>query len=198
MATKINMAAIRKKIAQSPKMLDVTERVAKKITLDNTAIAEYEFSSSAITKEVEQGPSGANLSGLLGGYGNLFTFIGFKVEATPTEIVKQMWKSVRFKNLSNITYKGKRAIYSYKVSIPSPEDFKSSTPLPWAAQRSWLESISTGLSNFGNYLSKLGKGRSTGGIQKKEKIRGGNMKTDPYFKAIYNRFSRIFKPYLKF
>ena len=36
-----------------------------------------EFENHPITRELEMGPGGQNISGTLGGKGNLFTFIGF-------------------------------------------------------------------------------------------------------------------------
>ena len=36
-----------------------------------------EFRSHPVTSELNDGPNASNTSGLLGGYGNLFSFIGF-------------------------------------------------------------------------------------------------------------------------
>ena len=45
-----------------------------------------EFEKHPVTKELKQGPFGGNPSRTLGGYGNLYSFIGFQ-GGDPTEIV---------------------------------------------------------------------------------------------------------------
>lgn len=198
MATTINTTAILRKVAYSKPVLDATKKVAMKITETATVNAELEFAQNPITQEIEDGPFTSNTSGLLGGYGNLFSFIGFPIGSDPVTAIKQKWASVRFGGLRDVKLSNNKAKYIYRVSIPSPDDFESISPLPWASGRSWLKSISTGLSNLGYYLQFRGKGRSGGGVQQDRKIRSANMKTDPYFTRIYNIFSKTFNPWIKF
>lgn len=192
MANKINMDQIRRKIAYSKPVLDATEKVAKRRTFDATYVAEREFSAHPVTREVDGGPFSSNISGLLGGIENLYSFFG--LTSNPISELKALWKSVRFKGLSKITFKGKKAIYSYKVSIPVPEEFENKSKLPWQEGRSWLLAVSRGgVSGLGYYLRQLGAGRSRGGVQLRKKIRNLRMKTMPYFTDIYNAFAANFK-----
>ena len=39
-----------------------------------------DFHNHAITREIKSGPTSSNSSGTLGGYGNLFSFIGFETK----------------------------------------------------------------------------------------------------------------------
>ena len=41
------------------------------------------FKADKITIELKAGPTGSNTSGILGGYGNLFSFIGFSAATDP-------------------------------------------------------------------------------------------------------------------
>lgn len=192
MATKINMDQIRRKIAYSKPVLDATEKIAKTRTLNATAIAEDSFSSHPVTKEVDGGPFAANSSGLLGGIENLYSFFG--LTSNPISALKALWKTVRFKGLKKVTLVGKKAFYTYKVSIPDPLDFEGEAELPWAPERNWLTAVSRGgVSGLGYYLRQLGAGRSRGGVQLKKKVRNLRMKTMPYFVQIYNNFAKTFR-----
>ena len=53
------------------------------------------FENHEVTKEIEQGESGENISGTLKGYGNLFSFIGFENGDSPTEVVKNLISRIR-------------------------------------------------------------------------------------------------------
>jgi hypothetical protein len=198
MATKIDMNSIRSKVVRSKPVLDATERIAKTVAFGAQAVAETEFSNNDITKEIIKGPFAKNISGLLNGYGNLFSFIGFVRGTTPAADVLAEFKKVSFKGLKNIIVRRTKAVYEYKFSIPSSEDFLAATPLPWLSGRSWLKGISQGISNFGYYLAYKGRGRSSGGKQEDHKLRNATIKTDPYFTRIYNTFSKVFKPWIKF
>jgi len=203
MANRINMASIRNKIAASQPVLAAVEKIAKQTTLQATQIAELEFANHAVTKEIEAGTSGSNSSGTLGGYGNLFSFIGFPSNSNPVTVVKQLWKTVRFTGLKKIKVVGSfgrsYARYTFNVIVPSPDDFEQISPIPWRSGVSWLTAISKGgISGLGYYISKLGLGRSRGGLQLKKSLRAGKMQTTPYFMSIYNKFAKVFKNSKKF
>lgn len=192
MANRINIEQIRRKVAYSKPVLAATEKVAKERTFNATYVASKEFDEHPVTREVDGGPFATNISGLLGGIENLYSFFG--LTSNPISALKQMWKTVRFKGLNNVTFKGKKVIYSYKVSIPTPNQFEDEAILPWRETGSWLISVSRGgVSGLGYYLRQLGAGRSRGGIQLRKKIRNLKMKTTPYFVQIYNAFAANFK-----
>ena len=54
-----------------------------------------ELESHPVTKEIESGPNGTNQSGTLGGYGNLFSFIGFERGMSPINPIRKIIKKVR-------------------------------------------------------------------------------------------------------
>lgn len=187
------MDSIRLKVAQSKQLQEIAEKIAKTQTSATTATAELEFSTHPVTQEIAGGATAKNISGTLGGYGNLFSFIGFPSGSDPVGIIKQLWKTVKFEGLKKIDYKGKKLVFQYDISIPSAKDFEDNSPIPWASGRSWLSGISKGISGLGLYLNKDGGGRSKGGIQVKTKIRGSKMAPVPYFTTIYNNFIKNFK-----
>ena len=88
---KINPIRIRKKLLRDMK------RVPPKVRLDaqrrfNRAKTEMisEFESHAVTQEIEAGPEGKNSSSTLGGYGNLYSFIGFYQGSSPIETLRSL------------------------------------------------------------------------------------------------------------
>ena len=49
------------------------------------------FLTNKITIELKAGPTASNTSGILGGYGNLFSFIGFDAGTDPTDIIEKIF-----------------------------------------------------------------------------------------------------------
>ena len=106
-----------------------------------------DFNSHPVTREIEGGPNASNASGTLGGYGNLFSFIGFPSGADPIGPVRSrlMQTTIRKIKFSN-------GIMEFMTTEPTREEVFSITPLPWANGRSWLDGIETGISGLGAYL----------------------------------------------
>ena len=52
-----------------------------------------QFQTHPITVEIDGGPLATNSSGTLGGYGNLFSFIGFSSGSNPTSIIKKIFST---------------------------------------------------------------------------------------------------------
>lgn len=146
------------------------------------------FTEHEVTKEIEGGADSANSSGTLGGYANLFSFIGFENGDRPTEIVKNLINKIRLVNRSYRKVVSDSTIISFEVSVPSISDFENATPVPWAKGTSWLIGIERGISGFGYFISRIGLGRSSGGIQSDSKIRGANYSPTKYFSKMYNDF----------
>ena len=147
-----------------------------------------EFSSHPITKEIEAGPNSPNLSMTLGGYGNLFSFIGFESNQNPTLVVKQLINRARVikKSFSKSSRTG--SVISFDVFIPKIQDFEKNTSMPWSSGRSWLLGIERGISGFGYYISRKLSGRSEGGLQGDGKLRSGGFKNTSYFSRMYSNF----------
>jgi hypothetical protein len=82
---------------------------------------------------------------------------------------------------------------SFSVNVPSISSFENSTPIPWASGRSWLLGIERGISGLGYFVSKLGLGRSGGGVQSDSKIRTASYSSTSYFSRMYNDFIKKIK-----
>lgn len=142
-----------------------------------------EFNTHQVTMELEQ-KTAADPSSFVSS-GSLFGFIGFDSSDEPTEIVREMLSE---SELKFIRFNG--AIIDYKVFYPSKEELFDATPLPWAAGRSWLKGIESGLSGLGQYLNLDDSeySRSGGGIQSEYKVRSGRFKATSYISKILNNF----------
>jgi hypothetical protein len=151
-----------------------------------------EFMNHAITKEIQEGPRGSNSSGTLGGYGNLFTFIGFEAGSTPIDSIKQEFDKtvIQFRQLSDDGP-------IWNIYMPAPEDIWEVTPMPWAEGRSWAKGIETGISGVGWYLYNQNKdypqSRSGPAIQVKSKIASKvRFKNVKYISDILTRYEKKF------
>jgi hypothetical protein len=130
-----------------------------------------EFNSHVITREIDAGENSANISGTLGGYGNLFSFIGFNAGSNPTQAVRDLIDKIRIIKSSYFKVARDGSIFTFRVNIPTISQFEINTQMPWLAGRSWLSSIERGMSGFGYFIYKSLLGRSLGGIQSDEKVR---------------------------
>tara|TARA_Y100001937_G_scaffold126445_2_gene195746 strand:+ start:800 stop:1396 length:597 start_codon:yes stop_codon:yes gene_type:complete len=143
-----------------------------------------QFESHPVTKEISGGSSSSNVSGTLGGYGNLFTYIGFDDSDDPIEIIRNiLTNSIK---VTMLPPKGKQMVQEAIISLPSKAEIEAATPLPWASGRSWAKGIEEGIANFGKYLNKQSRnvGRSGGGVQIKENISGRSFRSVSYLSEI--------------
>jgi hypothetical protein len=153
-----------------------------------------EFEKHPVTQELKQGPFGGNPSRTLGGYGNLYSFIGFHGE-DPTAIVSAVLKSDTKidRRTGAAKKKGKNMMeYNFKVTLPNMGTLESMTPMPWENGRSWLRGIERGISGFGFYMNKMG-GRSGGGFQSYNQVRAGGFRNVKYLTEIFSNFKKNLK-----
>lgn len=151
-----------------------------------------ELMNHEITKEISIGVGASNSSNTLGGYGNLFTFIGFESGSSPIDAIKQEFDKtvLRFRTLTDDGP-------IWNIYLPAPEDIWDVTPMPWAEGRSWAKGIETGISGVGWYLYNQKKNypqsRSGPAIQVKSKssskVRFKNVK---YISDILSRYEKKF------
>jgi hypothetical protein len=141
-----------------------------------------------VTVEIEAGENAVNSSGTLGGYGNLFSFIGFQYGSKPTEVIKQLINKIRLIRKSYVKPEPNGALIKFNVFSPKKSDFEDSAPIPWAAGRSWLAGIERGISGLGYFISRAGVGRSEHGEQANNKIRQASFRNVSYFSKIYSDF----------
>jgi len=151
-----------------------------------------ELMNHEITKEISIGVGASNSSNTLGGYGNLFTFIGFEAGTSPIDAIKREFDKtvIRFRTLTDDGP-------IWNIYLPAPEDIWDVTPMPWAEGRSWAKGIETGISGVGWYLYNQKKNypqsRSGPAIQVKSKssskVRFKNVK---YISDILSRYEKKF------
>jgi hypothetical protein len=150
-----------------------------------------ELMNHPITKEIQE-ETGSNSSGTLGGYGNLFSFIGFDAGSAPIDAIKQEFEKtvIQFRQLSDDGP-------IWNIYMPTPDDIWAVTPMPWAEGRSWAKGIETGISGIGYYLfnsdREYSSSRSGTAIQVKSKITSKvRFKNVKYISDILKRYEKKF------
>ena len=149
------------------------------------ALADFvrEFQSHPVTQEIEGGPGARNISGTLGGYGNLFSFIGFQGGDNPIAVVQQYITEQVSKTIHIRHQRGSRN-WTLQVRTPSLAGLEAITPMPWATGRSWLMGIHTGISGLGSYLfsdrAARYASRSGAAIQTTNNLRRGRFNNVAY------------------
>lgn len=147
-----------------------------------------EFESHPVTQELDAGPGPRtnNPSGLLGGYGDLFSFIGFKADSNPTQAVREILSKNITYNVKNINLFGR---YLVSFDVPDKKEiYEKTKTIPWNPGRSWVDAIEFGISGLGNYLNTTSgpkKGSFSGfGFQVKANLRGGKFQNTTYISEI--------------
>jgi hypothetical protein len=187
MAGKINKSSIQKKILESKSVQRMVKNIVQKELEKEKALFRAEFESHPVTKELDGGENASNVSGTLGGYGNLFSFLGFNKGSNPTAPVKSLIRKI---NLNGLV-KNKGNTFQFKVNIPSKEEFAAISRLPWESGRSWLLDIERGISGLGAYLyGRFASSRSGGGIQSNYNYSNRRFRNVQYFSNMYSKFLR--------
>lgn len=169
----------------APKLQQKQERLVKN------------FKTNKITVELKAGPTASNTSGVLGGYGNLFSFIGFDAGTDPTDVVEKIFEQKFRFRVRRINKTGK---YKITFFIPSIEEIYALTPMPWASGSSWVDGIEKGMSNVGSYLYSsrgFGQSRAGTGLQAKNKSSGVTFRNTPYITRLLNNFKRTLVNFTK-
>jgi hypothetical protein len=146
-----------------------------------------EFMNHPVTEEIMNGYNSENISNTLGGYGNLFSFIGFDFGDAPVIPIIEILEQT-----SIIFSRSGRNILTANITLPSAQDIFAKTPMPWASGRSWAKGIESGISGLGFYLNSYGEGNSNAGIQVESKMRGGRFKNTLYISALINKYRILF------
>jgi hypothetical protein len=155
-----------------------------------------EFESHPVTQEIDSGPNGYNQSGTLGGYGNLFSFIGFEEGMDPVSPIRFLLKKAL--QIKKIDKNQQNIIMEFLVELPSKEDIFQATPMPWASGRSWAEGIEKGISGLGMYLNVESFGSRSGeGVQSKNKVRSGGFRNTQYLSNILNNLQKEIRKAIK-
>lgn len=153
-----------------------------------------DFKNHPVSKEIQGGSSASNSSGTLGGYGNLFSFIGFNDGDSPVDQwINFLDKKIKILGKKRETPIGKNNfIIEFQVSPISEADYIANAKMPWESGRSWLTSIERGISGFSNFISKQ-LGRSGGGVQTDNRIRSAQYRRVAYWSPLWTKFLKRLK-----
>lgn len=156
---RINMKSVNQRVARSRKYQQRADVLAKtRFTSAYRQLLE-DFDHHPVTKELSGGPDGSNLSDTLGGYGNLFSYMGFPAGVDPTVAVKNFLRSaIKMRKRSNLNQLG----VEYNIRVPSLADFDFAQ-MPWESGKSWVRGIETGVSGFNYYMNKAADASRSGG-----------------------------------
>jgi len=160
-----------------------------------------DFDSHPVTKEIEGGPNAGNQSNTLGGYGNLFSFIGFEKGSDPISPIRSLLaRSIKIKS-----FRKKRNILGFKLvfTVPTLEEIKEVSPMPWSTE-SWAEAVERGISGLSQYLYSSEKSyrasRSGPAVQLDFEMTGrgrGNSSPTDYISGILSRMLKNIESSLK-
>jgi hypothetical protein len=187
MAGKVNKKAVEKAIFTNRAVKKMVRDIVQKEVEKEKILFRADFESHPVTQELDGGETASNNSGTLGGYGNLFSFLGFNNGANPTAPVKTLIQKIALDR--NVQISG--TTFKFKVNIPSKEDFAAVSRMPWEGGRSWLLDIERGISGLGAYLyGRFKSSRSGTGIQSKYNYTNRRFQNIKYFSEMYSKFLR--------
>lgn len=180
-------------LSKSPNMTDqVTEFITPTVEKAQQKLIR-EFTQHPVTKEINSGPEASNSSGLLGGYGNLFSFLGFYYGSDPTGPIYDILKEKI--SVSCVRRGDQGKFIAFIRNAPTKEAILNATPFDWLQGRSWVDGIEHGVSGLGQYIYnedgfKGANLRSTTGIQIKGKAGAGKLQNTSYISALINDFKK--------
>ena len=147
-----------------------------------------EFLNHPISQEISNGPRASNSSGCLGGYGNLFSFIGFEEDDEPLKPILEQLQATNFKYSGDVPSGNK-----FSIILPTAKEIFEVTPMPWASGRSWAQGIESGISGLGFYLKLKSKNSRSGeAIQTSVKASARRFKNQQYISLLINKYTNLF------
>lgn len=154
-----------------------------------------DFLEHPVTKEIQAGADATNISGTLGGYGCLFSYIGFENGTDPIEPILR-----RIKNIQVRIYQTDTTL-RYTIVVPRMDSIEKATPMPWASGRSWVRGIEHGIAGMGHYFhnpkGNLKNSRSGTAVQVAKKQRSGRYKNTKYLSEMIDDFHMKVRSYIK-
>jgi hypothetical protein len=170
---------------------EVKKYVKEQFNIKKTTLL-VNFSTHPITQEVGN-PNSSNISNTLGGYGNLYGFLGLE-SADPISPVRKVLNDLTI--LEKVLMDKDNGKISIQFKVPELNDFDEVAKLEWDP-KNWVKGIERGLSGFQNFMAKAA-GRSGKGIQIKEKVKpfvGGvnKFQNTKYMSSLINEFKKSIK-----
>jgi len=186
MAGRINLEQFKNDLLSNEVVLAAAKAEAGKVLSEQKEILINEFNNHPVTQEIEAGPEAGNLSGTLGGKGNLFSFIGFDDADTPIAPVKELLNKITLGTMRRNNAKG---VLNFKVNMPSEEEFEAVSKMPWENGRSWLFEVERAISGLGNYLyGQFKNSRSGTGYEVSSPVDTKTFSPVPYFRTMLEKF----------
>jgi len=178
MARRLDRKYVAKLVSESDTYKSqVSNEINRKVN-DSKKLMLKEFQDHPVTKEIQDGPNSANTSRTLaGGYGNLYTFIGFRYGSNPTGLVKNLLALTKVMKRTRTQVTRSKVTTYFTVSVPSEDQVRAVSKMPFEGGKSWVYGIERGISGFSHYMYKnYALSRSTKGLQTKKKIRSVQFK----------------------
>ena len=189
MAGKIDKISISKKIISSSRVIKNAEKILEQKVLISKNKLINQFIQHPVTQELQNGESSTNISGTLGGYGNLFSFIGFPKGFNPIDPILTLLNQIKLNRNPKIS--GNKL--QFRLTVPSKNELSNVSKMPWETGRSWLFDVEKTISGLGAYLFiKTSASRSGQGIQMQKESFARTFRPVKYFNSIYNSFLKTF------
>lgn len=204
MSAKINILEFRKNIKTSIKSLNnIAFNASSAAFTSKKEDLVSAFNEHPATIEIEDGPEALNTTETMGGYGNLFSLIGFDKGSKPIEPIRKILKDITLDpNTPIIEEQANKILFKFRLKdAPTVEDIEEVTPYPnvWSVG-SWLKDLEgKGIANLRFYIFKRYFGsnsRSSTGIQKTTPgtVRGQeSFKPIPYLSKLLKDFYNSLK-----
>jgi hypothetical protein len=170
---RVNNESIAEKAMNSRKVMSALQAKAKGVFEKGRAQVLKDFLSDAVTTEIRGGSRASNSSGTLGGYGNLFSYIGFYQDKDPIAPIEEYLRNFQFSaRISKKSIRRGVSKIQFRINWFSMSTIEALSPMPWEAANSWVRGIEKGISGFGHYMynATAGRGRSGTGTQKKNAV----------------------------
>lgn len=148
-----------------------------------------EFENHPVSQEIAAGNDASNTSGLLGGYGNLFAFIGFDDGTNPIAPISKILKKRIY---SKIKRTGNNR-FTATILAPDKDEVFQEAQVSWMGGRSWADGIEKGIAGLNRFLydeEGFKNSKSGTGIQVKNKIISSVAGRTPYISAILGNFKK--------
>lgn len=149
-----------------------------------------EFETHPVSREISSGNDSSNTSGLLGGYGNLFSFIGFDYGSNPIDPLSKILKRKIYSKIQRV---GDSGIFNVSIFAPSKDELYENAQVGWMGGRSWADGIEKGIAGLNRFLydeEGFKNSRSVSGVQIKNKVISSIASRTPYISQIISNFKK--------
>lgn len=161
-----------------------------------------DFNNLPIIDALDYGPGYGNtdIANLLGGYGDLFSFLGFPRNRKPANKIRALIRSMKLEKLDSPGLSVKWRIVDFPTMDAVEEVTKDD--LPWIKGKSWVKFLEQGVPGLGEYLNKNNlenpPSRSNFGIQSKHSVRPSRIVRAPkwmsgFLQTYFKKFEALSK-----